>query len=158
MPALWGTTRPRTSTVTRAVVHFLIASVVALVIVVIAAAVISSRVAKDESETAAGRTTQAVADALQQYLTPELLSGDPNALKALNEAVRTRVAGTEIVRFKLWAADGTIVYADQPSLIGERYACGCLDQHGGWRGPLLGTGAGAGKRRRHDRRDQRKYN
>lgn len=121
MPALWGSTRPRTSTVTRAVVHFLIASVVALIIVVIAAAVISSRVAKDESETAAGRSTQAVADALHQYLTPELLKGDPRALKALDDAVTTRVAGTEIVRFKLWAADGTIVYSDEPRLIGEKY-------------------------------------
>lgn len=121
MPALWGSLRPRTSTVTRAVVHFLIASVVALVIVVIAAAVISSRVAKDESETQAGRVTQAVADALEPFLTPEVRAEDPAALQALDAAVRTRVAGTQIVRFKLWAADGTIVYADEPQLVGKKY-------------------------------------
>ena len=119
----------RPSTVSRAVALFLIASVVALVIVIIAAAVISSRVARAETIDAANRTSGAVADVLTPVLTDGVAGRDPAALARLDAAVRTRIAGTQIVRVKLWTADGTILYSDQPALIGKRFSLEPDDLH-----------------------------
>ena len=112
----------RPSTISRAVALFLLASVAALVIVIVAAAVISSRVARAEAIDAANRTSGAVADVLTPVLTEGVAGRDPAALARLDAAVRTRIAGTQIVRVKLWTADGTILYSDQPALIGKRFS------------------------------------
>ena len=43
-------------------------------------------------------------------------------LAALDASTRIHVLGGDTVRVKLWAPDGTIVYSDEPSLIGEQFA------------------------------------
>lgn len=54
-------------------------------------------------------------------ITAEVMAGDPAALAALDRVVRERVLDDEIVRIKVWRADGHIVYSDQRELIGQRY-------------------------------------
>ena len=54
-------------------------------------------------------------------VTKELLAGDPAALARLDRVVRERVLDDEIVRLKIWQADGRIAYSDQRELIGQRY-------------------------------------
>jgi two-component system, NarL family, sensor kinase len=54
-------------------------------------------------------------------VTTELLAGDPAALAKLDQVVRERVLDDEIVRVKVWQADGRIAYSDQRELIGRRY-------------------------------------
>jgi two-component system, NarL family, sensor kinase len=51
-----------------------------------------------------------------------VLAGDPGALRRLDAVVRRRVLTDGIVRVKLWAADGRIVYSDEPRLVGTRFA------------------------------------
>ena len=48
---------------------------------------------------------------------------DPTAaeLAALDAESRIHVLGGDTVRVKLWAPDGTIVYSDEPALIGEKF-------------------------------------
>ena len=46
-------------------------------------------------------------------VTKELLAGDPAALERLDQVVRERVLDDEIVRVKIWQADGRIVYSDE---------------------------------------------
>jgi two-component system, NarL family, sensor kinase len=50
-----------------------------------------------------------------------IIESDASALLATDEVVRSRVLGASLVRVKIWAMDGTIVYSDEPGLIGERF-------------------------------------
>jgi two-component system, NarL family, sensor kinase len=50
--------------------------------------------------------------------------GDRAALQRVDAAVRRRVLGGGVVRVKVWAPSGRIVYSDQPRLIGARYPLG----------------------------------
>lgn len=61
---------------------------------------------------------------VEPTLTDDLLDGDTAALGRLDGLVQERVLGDRVVRVKLWARDGRIVYSDEPRLIGAVYARG----------------------------------
>lgn len=50
-----------------------------------------------------------------------VVRGDPRALRRLDAVVRSRVLRDDVVRVKLWSADGRVVYSDEPRLIGRRF-------------------------------------
>src|SRR6478735_8698847 len=50
-----------------------------------------------------------------------LLRGEPEAIAAVDRIVQERVLGERVVRVKLWARDGRVVYSDEPRLIGARF-------------------------------------
>ncbi len=52
---------------------------------------------------------------------PGLLRGEPPSIAAVDRIVQERVLGERVVRVKLWAPDGRIVYSDEPRLIGTRF-------------------------------------
>ncbi len=54
-------------------------------------------------------------------LTDGVLRGRRAALARLDDVVLGQILGSSIVRVKLWSADGTILYSDEPSLIGRHY-------------------------------------
>src|SRR4051794_30117701 len=54
-------------------------------------------------------------------ITPALLRGDPEAIARMDRIVSGRVLGGAVVRVKLWAASGRIVYSDEHRLIGAVY-------------------------------------
>jgi signal transduction histidine kinase len=58
------------------------------------------------------------------HITPAVLRGDPAALARLDRAVHQRILGDDVVRVKIWAPDGRIVYSDAASLVGSRYRLG----------------------------------
>ena len=45
-------------------------------------------------------------------------------MTAFNEAMQTYVLRGSLVRVKVWTADGTIVYSDEPRLIGQTFPLG----------------------------------
>ena len=53
-----------------------------------------------------------------------VLTGDPKALARIEDVVQGQILGESVVRVKIWARDGTILYSDEPRLIGERFALG----------------------------------
>ena len=55
---------------------------------------------------------------IEPRLNPQVLAGDPVALRNFHDAVRQYVLRGSLVRVKLWNDSGTIVYSDQPELIG----------------------------------------
>jgi signal transduction histidine kinase len=59
-----------------------------------------------------------------QDLTPALERGDPAAIRKMDGAVQRVIAGSSVVRVKIWLPDGRIVYSDQHQLIGSRYPLG----------------------------------
>lgn len=66
-------------------------------------------------------TEQSARSIVMPSLTAELLAGDPNAIRQLDDGVRDHLLDDRVVRVKVWSADGTIVYSDVPDLIGENY-------------------------------------
>ena len=67
------------------------------------------------------QTVMAGEAVVEPLITPALLRGDPAALAALDREVRRHVLHDPVVRVKLWAPDGRIVYSDEAELIGERF-------------------------------------
>jgi two-component system, NarL family, sensor kinase len=61
------------------------------------------------------------------YLTPQLIAGQPAALRAIDRVVRTRLLTNPVVRVKIWDRTGRIIYSDQPRLIGARYPLGASE-------------------------------
>jgi signal transduction histidine kinase len=57
-------------------------------------------------------------------VTPALERGDPAAVRKMDGAVRRIIAGSSVVRVKIWLPDGRIVYSDQHHLIGSKYTLG----------------------------------
>jgi signal transduction histidine kinase len=57
-------------------------------------------------------------------LTDGVLSGDADALAAVDDIVQSQILGESVVRVKLWSSDGTILYSDEPALIGQRFELG----------------------------------
>ncbi|WP_196804464.1 ATP-binding protein [Cellulomonas sp. URHD0024] len=98
---------------------------VVLVVVAVLGLTASRRIAEQESVNGAARRTDLVADAVvQPTLQDGIVTSDPAAVAALDEAVRTNVLGDEVVRVKVWDADGRIVYSDDDRLVGRVFPLG----------------------------------
>jgi two-component system NarL family sensor kinase len=74
--------------------------------------------AKRESRTKATEAGHLAESALRD----SILTGDPAALRALDDVVVGRVLSSSILRVKIWSADGRVLYSDDPAQIGGRYA------------------------------------
>lgn len=107
---------------TRRVIIRLVASiVVVLVAVTIGGSLAAQRLAEREAvNDAAGMADVLAGTVVEPALTDELMAGEGDAVQAFDDLVRERVLGDYIVRVRIWRPDGTILYADQPSLIGQK--------------------------------------
>jgi two-component system, NarL family, sensor kinase len=108
---------------------------IAAVVALIAVAIGGTFAAQDLAERQAVHDAVATSDLLgQAVITPnledDLLEGDPGAILALEEVVVGSEASpgfvdaTGIVRVKIWTAEGRIVYANEPRLIGDTFPLG----------------------------------
>jgi signal transduction histidine kinase len=105
-----------------AVAQFAAAGLATLVLVGVAATLILRQVGTDEAIADAKRLTNLAGHGIvEPRLDDKLLAGDPAALAALDRIVRRRLLIDPIVRVKLWAPDGTVMYSDERRLIGARY-------------------------------------
>ncbi|HSP64662.1 MAG TPA: sensor histidine kinase [Candidatus Deferrimicrobium sp.] len=94
-----------------------------------------SRDAETQAVQHAKDTTQVEATGIvQPALSDSLLHRDPAAIGALDTIVRERILSRDVVRVKLWTSDGTVIYSDEPRLIGRRFTLDSAEQaslHGG---------------------------
>jgi two-component system NarL family sensor kinase len=58
---------------------------------------------------------------VQPALSDSLLHRDPAALGALDIIVHQRILSRDVVRVKLWTADGTVIYSDAKPLVGQHF-------------------------------------
>jgi two-component system, NarL family, sensor kinase len=97
--------------------------------------VVVSRDAEDQAIGHAKDITQVEATGIvEPALSDSLLHRDPAAIGALNSIVRQRILNNDVVRVKLWTADGTVIYSDESRLIGRRFtldAAELASLHGG---------------------------
>ena len=106
-----------------AVSRFMLGSLVAIAVVVVGGFFALRSVAIREAER---RTRDQVLTQGQLVeaagLRDGLLHGDPKAIARLDDLVLGRILNSSVVRVKVWAADGTILYSDQRALIGRRFS------------------------------------
>ncbi len=129
-PPAWVTVgRPSQESLTEAPLgtrRVLIRLVAGIVLVLVVVTVGGSLAARRLAEREAVNDSAAIADVLaetvvQPALTDAVLAGDEAALQAFDDLVRDRVLGDSVVRVKIWSPDGTVLYADQPELIGRSF-------------------------------------
>ncbi|GAA1876368.1 histidine kinase [Lapillicoccus jejuensis] len=106
----------------RTLLQLIGAVVLVLAVVVVLGSLAAARLAEREAVNDAAHTTDLIAEAVvQPALTDALASGDPTAVKAFDVLVRKHVLGDDVKRVKLWSPGGTVVYADEPRLVGRTF-------------------------------------
>ena len=109
----------------REVLRFAVPGVVALVVVGAGSLWLARSVSTDEAVGDARSDARVLArGTIEPAVTEDLVAGSADALAYLDAVVRQRVLSEDVVSVRLWTADGTIVYADDPELIGRQYDLG----------------------------------
>jgi signal transduction histidine kinase len=111
--------------------HFALSGMALLVVVGTIGVVALRHVARDEALRDARALTAALTrGVIKPQITGDVLAGDPVALRRLDRLVRERVLASpdptqpkdsSIIRIKVWDTDGSIVYSDEPRLMGQRF-------------------------------------
>ena len=111
--------------VVRLVVPFAVSGLLALVLVGAGLLFVVRQQGVNESVRDARQVTRILATtAIEPALDDGILRGTPASVAHLDRIVRLRVLRDPVVRVKIWAPDGRIVYSDQHQLIGTRYPLG----------------------------------
>ena len=107
------------------VARFALASLVAVAVVVVGAYFALRQVGIDEAERDTRDRVQAEARLVETAgLRDGILRGNPRAIRRLDELVLGQIVTDEVVRVKLWSKDGTVLYSDEPALIGKKFSLG----------------------------------
>ena len=108
----------------QSVVLYLASALIAIVLISVLGVVVFRRFGEDEAIRDAKDQTRASAFwAIDPTLLDRALDEDKQGLRKLDRVVRTRILQhSSVVRVKIWAPSGRIVYSDEPRLIGARYA------------------------------------
>lgn len=106
----------------RLLVRYLWTGLLTVVLVGVVAGYAGRSVATDNAIDEATRATQfAATTVVEPLLDDAVLAGDPEALAALDAAVREHVLRGSLIRVKMWDAAGRIVYSDEPRLVGRTF-------------------------------------
>jgi two-component system, NarL family, sensor kinase len=120
-----GGTSSSSATTRRALVRFVLVSLLVAVAVGAVGAEAGRRAARNESIQDARRLTQVLArNVIEPNATPDLLVGNPAAVAHLDQVVPRLVSAENLVRVKIWTPSGRIVYSDEHRLIGSTYVLG----------------------------------
>ncbi|MBD3925642.1 sensor histidine kinase [Nocardioides cavernae] len=110
---------------TNPVAQFLAAGFVTLVVVVLATSALSRSAADEEAIADARSLTWVLARSVAQpAIPPGLTEGDAAAIDRMDRTALDRLLVDDVLRIKLWDADGTVLYSDRTELIGAVYPLG----------------------------------
>jgi signal transduction histidine kinase len=102
----------------RTTVGLVLGAMLAFLLVGLAAVLVARPIALDNALDEAERSARMVGNDIIRPDLPAAIAGDRAAIVRLNTAVGDHDA---IVRVKVWARDGTIVYSNNPAAIGRRF-------------------------------------
>lgn len=102
----------------RAIAGLILGAVLAFLLVGLAAVLVARSIALDNALDEAERSAHMVGNDIILPDLPAAIAGDRAAIVRLNAAVADHDA---IVRVKVWARDGAIVYSNNPAAIGRRF-------------------------------------
>ena len=105
--------------------RFVIANLVVVTLLFGGSVWATRQAATEEAIADARRATELLAAlVVEPNLDSGLADGDPEAVAALDAALRGRLDAAAVSRLHVWREDGTIVYSDDARLIGERLPAG----------------------------------
>jgi signal transduction histidine kinase len=111
------------------VARFTLGSVAAIAVVVVGGFFALRPVAINEAERNTREQVQVEGRLVQSAgLRDGVLREDPAALARLDDLVQGQILDTSVVRVKVWSRDGTILYSDEPALIGRHFGLGADEQ------------------------------
>lgn len=106
----------------RLVLRYVVTALVTLIVVSVLTALVSRQIGTGEAIDDANRVATITANAaVKPALDDGILTAEPASILKLDSVVRSQVIQGSLVRVKIWAADGTIVYSDEGRLIGEQF-------------------------------------
>ena len=115
--------RPDRGAILRPVAVFALSGLAVLALVALAGTLALRSLSTSEAVRDARRlATLTGRGIVEPALTTAVVRGDPQAIARLDRIVRRRVLAPDVARVKVWNAEGTILYSDDASLIGRRYA------------------------------------
>jgi two-component system NarL family sensor kinase len=107
---------------THPVAQFAAAVVVAFLLVASLTSWLSSRAAEREAIADAQSVTMVLAQGVvEPALNRGLAYGKDDAVQRFDQVIHERLRLEAVRRLKLWSTDGTVVYSDEPRLIGRRF-------------------------------------
>jgi two-component system, NarL family, sensor kinase len=113
------------ASVVGAVAKFALTALLAVMLIGVGGVVVIRHAARNEALREAREFARVAGRGIAApHVTPAVLRGDPAAVARLDRAVRQRLLGDGVVRVKIWAPDGRIIYSDAAALIGSRYRLG----------------------------------
>jgi two-component system, NarL family, sensor kinase len=113
------------ASIARPVLVFALSGLVAAALVAVAGAYAFRSLGTDEALKDARRLTDVTGHGIvEPALTTDVVRGRPPAIARLDRIVRRRVLSPDVVRIKVWNAEGKILYSDEPLLIGRRFPLG----------------------------------
>lgn len=109
--------------VRNAVLRFVLGSLVALIILAVGTAIVGGRVAERQALREARYRAALLAQRVAAPLVDDALRRrDPAAMTRIDGVLRERIRDGSLRHIKLWAADGTVLWADEEQLVGRTYA------------------------------------
>jgi signal transduction histidine kinase len=109
------------SVVRHAVLRFGLWTGVAVVLLAIGTVLVSERIARDEALEDARARAGNIARGIADLVDARTRAGDPESLDRLDLAMRGRPNRGTISHIKVWAEDGTVIWADEDSLVGRQF-------------------------------------
>lgn len=108
-----------------AVVRFIVGSLAAIAVVVVGGFLALRHVTIGEAERDTRERVELQGALVEASgLTDGALRSDPRALERLDDVVAARILSPSVVRVKLWSRDGTVLYSDEPAIVGRRFGLG----------------------------------
>jgi signal transduction histidine kinase len=115
--------RSREPSAVSAVARFVLGSLAAIAVVVVGGFFALRSVTIKEAERTTREQVQVEGRLIESAaLGDGVLRRDAQTLARLNALVRRQILDDSVVRVKVWSADGTILYSDEPALIGRRFS------------------------------------
>ena len=106
------------------VVQFLFASLLLFGVIWWGTGRLSQTAARQEALTDARVSTELLANSVAAPNIPKgMAEGDPGAIDRFTRAVgdNLRPEAAPVTRIKIWSSDGTVLYSDQPNLVGRQF-------------------------------------
>jgi signal transduction histidine kinase len=107
---------------------FALLGLAALTIIATTGLIVVRRLATDQALAEARQLTEVTSRVVERRAGDGLLTGDAESLASVASVVFGAVLRDPVVRVKIWAPDGTIVYSDESRLIGSRYPLGSEEE------------------------------
>ena len=105
-----------------AVARFMLGSLAAIAVIVVGGFFALRSITINEAERNTRDQVQVEGKLVERAgLTDGILRGKKAALRKVDDLVQGEVLSNSVIRVKVWSRDGTILYSDQPQLIGKRY-------------------------------------